>query len=213
MVPIMLLFLDMKLVVAVSAIQTMLCGYLLFFTFQTRKWLRKDILPMLIIGAIIGTVIGTYMLASYKSDILKKILGIFIMAYALKMLFWNKKTDKKLKSYIGIVAGFLGGLFGGLFSTGGPPVIVYLDNVINDKKVFRATIIFYFLVVNTWQFALYCYKGLINMDVIRFALYLMPAFIMGNLIGSFLHIKINDVLFNRIIAIVLLVTGASNLFQ
>jgi uncharacterized membrane protein YfcA len=212
MVPIMLLFLDMKLVVAVSASFTMLCGYLLFFTFQTKKWVRKDIILMLIIGGLIGTIVGTYMLASYKSDILKKVLGIFIMAYALKMLFWNKKTDRKLKSYIGIIAGFFGGILGGLFSTGGPPVVVYLDNIINDKKVFRATIIFYFLIVNTWQFALYCYKGLINMDVIKFTLYLMPAFIMGNLIGSFLHIKINDVFFNRIIAIVLLVTGASNLF-
>jgi uncharacterized membrane protein YfcA len=212
MVPIMLLFLDMKLVVAVSASFTMLCGYLLFFTFQTKKWVRKDIILMLIIGGLIGTIVGTYMLASYKSDILKKVLGIFIMAYALKMLFWNKKTDRKLKSYIGIIAGFFGGILGGLFSTGGPPVVVYLDNIINDKKVFRATIIFYFLVVNTWQFALYCYKGLINMDTIKFTLYLMPAFIMGNLIGSFLHIKINDVFFNRIIAIVLLVTGASNLF-
>ena len=212
MVPIMLLFLDMKLVVAVSAIQTMLCGYLLFFTFQTKKWLRKDILTMLIIGAIIGTVIGTYMLTLYKSDILKKALGVFIMAYAIKMLFWNGEIAREPKNYIGMFAGFFGGLLGGLFSIGGPPIIIYLNSVIKDKRTFRATIIFYFLIVNMWQFALYCYKGLINVDVIKFTLYLMPAFIMGNLIGSFLHIRINEVLFNRIIAIVLLVTGASNLF-
>lgn len=212
MVPIMLLFLDMKLVVPTSATLTMLCGFILIATFQTRKWIRKDVLPTLISGAIIGIVIGTYMLASFKSDILKKLFGVFIIAYALKMLFWNKANGKEPKNYIGIIAGFFGGVLGGLFSTGGPPVVIYLNKKTCDRRIFRATIIFYFLVINSWQFAVYCYTGLITTDVLKFILYLLPAFVAGNLIGAFLHIKINDVLFNRIVAIVLLITGTSILF-
>jgi uncharacterized membrane protein YfcA len=212
MVPIMLLFLDMKLVVPVSATLTMLCGFILITTFQTRKWIRKDVLPTLISGAIIGTVVGTYMLASFKSDILKKLFGVFIIAYALKMLFWNKADSKEPKNYIGIIAGFFGGVLGGLFSTGGPPVVIYLNKKTCDRRIFRATIIFYFLVINLWQFAVYCYTGLITTDVLKFILYLLPAFIAGNLIGAFLHVKINDVLFNRIVAIVLLITGTSIMF-
>jgi len=212
MVPILLLFLDMKLVVPTSATFTMLCGFILLTTFQTRKWIRKDVLPTLISGAIIGTVVGTYMLASFKSDILKKLFGVFIIAYALKMLFWNKTNVKEPKNYIGIIAGFFGGTLGGLFSTGGPPVVIYLNKKTCDRRIFRATIIFYFLIVNSWQFAVYCYTGLITTDVLKFILYLLPAFVAGNLIGAFLHVKLNDVLFNRIVAIILLITGTSILF-
>lgn len=212
MVPILLLFLDMKLVVPTSATFTMLCGFILLTTFQTRKWVRKDVLSTLISGAIIGTVVGTYMLASFKSDILKKLFGVFIIAYALKMLFWNKANVKEPKNYIGIIAGFFGGVLGGLFSTGGPPVVIYLNKKTCDRRIFRATIIFYFLIVNSWQFAVYCYTGLITTDVLKFILHLLPAFVAGNLIGAFLHVKINDVLFNRIVAVILLITGTSILF-
>jgi uncharacterized membrane protein YfcA len=208
MVPILLLFLDMKLVVSTSATFTMLCGFILLTTFQTRKWIRKDVLPMLIGGAIIGTIVGTYMLTSFKSDILRKLLGAFIIAYALKMLLWNKSNGKEPKNFIGIIAGFFGGLLGGLFSTGGPPVVIYLNKKTCDRRIFRATIVFYFLIVNSWQFAVYCYTGLITMSVLKFILYLLPAFVLGNLIGSFLHVKINDALFSRIIGVVLLITGA-----
>lgn len=212
MVPILLLFLDMKLVVPTSATFTMLCGLILLTTFQTRKWIRKDILPMMIGGAIIGIIVGTYVLTSFKSDILKKLFGVFIIAYALRMLFWNRSNGKEPKNYFGIIAGFFGGVLGGLFSTGGPPVVIYLSKKTCDRRTFRATIVFYFLVVNSWQFAVYCYTGLITMDVLKFILYLLPAFVMGNLIGSFLHVRINDILFNRIVAVVLLVTGTSILF-
>jgi uncharacterized protein len=212
MVPIMLLFLDIKLVVPVSVILTTLCGFILLTTFQTRKWIRKDVLPTLISAGIIGTVVGTFMLTSFKSDILKKLLGVFIIAYALKMLFWNKSNGKEPKNYIGIIAGLFGGILGGLFSTGGPPVVIYLNKKTCDRRIFRATIIFYFLVINLWQFAVYCYTGLVTTNVLKFSLYLLPAFVAGNLIGAFLHIKINDVLFNRIVAIVLLITGTSIMF-
>ena len=86
-------------------------------------------------------------------------------------------------------------------------MIIYLNRKIKEKRVFRATLIFYFLVANTWQFITLCYAHLINKEVLKFILFLMPAFIIGNLIGSFLHVKINQVLFNRIVALVLLITG------
>jgi len=207
MVPLLLLFLDIKLVVPTAVSLAVLCGILLISTFQTRKWIRKDVLLMMIAGVIMGTVLGTYVLASYKSSLLKKLFGIFISGYALKMLLWDKGKGGEVKSYVGLIAGFLGGCLGGMFGTGGPPVIIYLNRKIRDKRAFRATLILYFLVGNTWQFVTYCYARLINEKVLKFILYLLPAFIIGNLVGSILHIKINQVLFNRIVALVLLVTG------
>lgn len=207
MVPLMVLFLDMKVVASIAAVFAVPSGIMLILTFQTKKWVRKDVLPMLIFGAIIGTAIGTYIIASYKSDILKRAFGIFLVIYALKMLFWNKNKLNEPSKYFGALAGFLGGILGGMFSTGGPPVVIYLNSITNDKKIFRSTILFYLLVVNTWQLITYIYSGLITMDVLKLSLYLVPAFVIGSFLGSLIHIKINDNLFNKIIALILLITG------
>ena len=207
MVPLLLLFLDMKLVVPTATLLAVLCGIFLISTFQTRKWIRKDVLPMMIVGVLVGTILGTYVLRSCKSSMLEKLFGLFIFCYALRMLFGGKREGKEVKNYVGLMAGFLSGGLGGVFAAGGPPIVIYLSGKIKDKQVFRATVIFFFLVANTWRLTMFCYTRLINGEVVRFTLYLLPAFIIGNLAGSVLHVKINQVLFNRIVALVLLITG------
>lgn len=207
MVPLMALFLDVKVIVPTGMILSILSGFLLLFTFHTRKWVRKDLLLLLVSGAIAGTVLGTYALASYNSQLLKRLLGIFVTGYSLKMLFEGQNRIVELRSYVGIVAGFFSGILGGMFGTGAPPVILYFRKKILDKNEFRATLIFYFLITNSWQFATYCYAGLVSKDIIKFSVYLLPAFIVGNLVGTFLHIKINQAFFNKMIALILLITG------
>jgi uncharacterized membrane protein YfcA len=199
---------SMKLVVPTAALLAALSGVILISTFQTRKWVRKDVLLMMIAGAAIGTPLGTYVLASLKSSLLRRLFGLFLSGYALKMLFGGKSKGSDVKNYVGLIAGFLGGCLGGMFSTGGPPVVIYLDRRIKDKRIFRATLILHFLISNTWQCATLFYARLINEEVLKFVLYLLPAFIIGNFIGSVLHIKINQVLFNKVIALVLVITGA-----
>jgi len=212
MVPLLVMFLDIKLVVPTSAVLGILSGFLLISTFHTWKWLKKKDILLLAIGGIIGSILGAYALASVKSDIIKSILGIFVAAYALKMLFWNTENTKKIKDYYGIIAGFFSGCLGGLFSTGGPPAIIYLKAKMTEKRAFRSTLILYLLITNTWQCAIYCYSSMISRDTLKFVLLLMPSFIIGNVLGSFLHIKINEILFSKIIALVLLATGISLLF-
>ena len=199
MVPMLLLLFDLmglgesiRLVVPTAASLAVLSGIVLISTFRTWKWVRKDVLLMMIAGVVIGMPLGTYVLASVESSLLKRLFGLFLMGYALKMLMgWKASGKEEPKNHIGLIAGFLGGCSGGMFAAGAPPVIIYLNRKIADKQAFRATLILYFLVANSWQCATLFYVGLINGDVLRFALYMLPAFIVGNLIGSVLHIKIN----------------------
>ncbi|MFC1713756.1 sulfite exporter TauE/SafE family protein [Candidatus Poribacteria bacterium] len=214
MVPMLLVLLDltgltesMKLVVPTAASLAVPSGIILLSTFRTRKWVRKDVLLMMIAGVAVGTPLGTYVLASVESNLLKRLFGLFLMGYALKMLFGRKDTVRETKNYLGLIAGFLGGCSGGMFGSGGPPVIIYLNRKIADKQAFRATLVLYFLVANSWQCATLFYVRLINADVLRFVLYLLPAFIIGNLVGSVLHVRINQVLFNKVVALVLLIAG------
>jgi len=206
-VPTLLLFLDRRLVVPTAASLAVLSGILLILTFKTRKWVRKDLLLMMVGGAILGTPVGTYALASYTSSILERLFGLLISGYALRLLFWNKESNREIKNYVGLIAGFLGGCLGGMFATGGPPVIIYLNRKIEDKRAFRATLTLYFLIVNSWQYVTYLYAGLITGEVLGFTAWMLPFFAIGSMAGSFMHIKINKVLFDRVVALVLLITG------
>jgi uncharacterized membrane protein YfcA len=207
MVPLLLLLFDIQLVVPTAASLAVLAGVLSLSTFETWKYVRKDLMLMMLAGVIVGIVLGAFVLASYGGELLKRLFGVFVALYALKMLFWNEVKVWASGRYGGLVAGLVGGCLGGMFGTGGPPVVMYLDTKVQDKRAFRATLIFYFLVANTWQFVANCFTGLINGEVLRFALYLLPAFVVGNLAGAMLHVKINQALFNKVVALVLLVTG------
>lgn len=220
MVPMLLLLFDltglaesMRLVVPTAAVLAVFSGIILILTFRTRKWIRSDVLLMIVAGTIIGTPLGTYVLASCESSVLKRLFGLFLSGYALKMLLERQTKVREIGNYLGFFIGFLGGCLGGMFSTGGPPVIIYLNRKIEDKRTFRATLILYFLIANTWQCVTLCYTRLMNGEVLKLVLYLLPAFIAGNLIGSILHIKINQVLFRRVVALVLLLAGVLLCFE
>lgn len=206
-VPMLLLFLNRRLVVPTAASLAVLSGILLILTFKTRKWVRKDALLMLVGGAILGTPVGTYILASYTSSLLERLFGLLISGYALRLLFWDKESNREIKNYVGLIAGFLGGCLGGMFAAGGPPVIIYLNRQIDDKRAFRATLTLYFLIANSWQYVTYLYAGLITGEVLMFTAWMLPFFAIGSIAGSFMHIKINQVLFDRVVALVLLITG------
>ena len=90
-------------------------GILLISTFQTRKWIRKDVLFVLIAGAVVGVPLGAYVLASFGGDLLKRLFGIFLIVYALKTLFEKRDGKKEIKNYVGLIAGFISGCLGGMF--------------------------------------------------------------------------------------------------
>ena len=121
MVPVLLLFLNIKLVVpSVLVLHGMI---LLFFTFTLRKLVEKRLLPLVLSGGFIGVFLGTYVLATYESLLLKKIFGIVVMLFALNMFFGGeKKRVLKLGNLVGFFAGLVSGAISALFGMGGPPV-------------------------------------------------------------------------------------------
>ena len=210
MVPLFLLFLDIKVAVPTAAIHAVITGFFLLYTFQTRKWVRKDVLLALIPGGIVGIIVGSFILAHFRSDLLKMLFGLFVIVFALNDLFFEagKTGDgKEAKTYLGLVAGFFGGITGGLFASGGPPVVIYLNRKVREKNAFRSTLVLYFIFHDSWRFLTYLGSGLINFTVLKFSLILLPAMVAGNFAGSLLVTKVNQVVFRRIVTIVLLFLG------
>jgi len=183
-IPLLALFLDIKFVVPVFLLFDFISGVIL--TIQNRRLIDWKTGILLISGLVIGTAIGTYFLVSFGNEALKRVFGVVVILFALKILFLDNEE-----------AGL-----------NGPPLVLYLTHQLRDKQVFRATLYGIFFVDACYRLILYSFNKLITIEVIKFALYLTPFLIIGLLLGSRLHAKINENTFKKIIALILIITGA-----
>ena len=205
-IPLLAIFLDIKFVVPVFLLFDFVSGIIL--TIQTRGFIDRKEALLLLLGLVIGTGIGTYFLVSFGDVALKRVFGGLVILFALKIFIWNNESAKKQINRIWApVSGFLGGCVGGMFGLNGPPMVLYLTHQLKDKQVFRATLYTVFFADACYRLILYSFSRLITIEVIKFALYLTPFLLIGLFVGSKLHTKIKESIFQRIIATILLVTG------
>ncbi len=169
--------------------------------------ISKPTLTPMIIGAIVGVVLGSTILYALADITLKKILGGVILLFALNLLYHPEQMPRSLSAYWGGLAGGIGGLFSGMFGTGGPPYVMYLSYKLPDKGALRASLIGLFAVEGLWRVGVLTVTGLMTVDVLKLALALTPALILGAILGHKIHCYINPVHFRRIVAIILAVSG------
>jgi uncharacterized protein len=119
----------------------------------------------------------------------------------------NPTTHNRMMPYLAPLSGFLGGALGAMFSVNGPPIIIYLSHVLEEKPVFRATLYSIFFADACYKMVLFTANGLLTGEVLRFALLMAPFLVAGIFAGSRLQTRINETLFRKIVAAILVVTG------
>jgi len=205
-IPLLALFLDIKFVVPVFLLFDFIAGVIL--TIQNRRLIAWRSALLLFSGLAIGTAVGTYFLVSFGNEELKRVFGIVIILFALKMLIRdNENIRKEISKVWAPLSGFVGGCTGGMFGLNGPPLVLYLTHRLRDKQIFRATLYGIFFVDACYRLILYSANRLITTEVIKFALCVTPFLLIGLFLGSKLHAKINENVFRRVIASILVATG------
>ena len=167
------------------------------------KW--RDIWP-LIPFSLTGIALALWLLVNTDSRILTLSLGAFIIMYASYSLLPLKEMTGSRKW--AVIAGTCGGLVGALFGTGGPFYVIYLKLRQLDRGQFRATVSMIFLLDGVFRVAGYSSSGLYNAQVLWLVLILFPVLLLAMYVGHHIHVKINQRMFNRIINILLLVSGS-----
>lgn len=205
MVTILSLFLDLKYILPVTLIIVLTADLYLLFNFW--KEIDKKSIFTIFITAIIGVILGTFFLKNLDEIILKKLLGIFVSLFSIKLLFFDKSknTIQKKNTIFGVIAGFFGGFIDAIIGTGGPPIVMYLKYIKLKKGVFRATCVMTFFIFHIMRLITYIYSGIITPEVVKTSFMLVPAMLVGSIIGMKIHVKINENLFNKIIAGILLI--------
>ena len=206
-ISLLLLFLDIKYVVPA---QTLLNVILFSFSvYRSRRSVQASFVYPVFSGSFIAVLLGTYMLAAYQSVLLKKVMGVLVILFALKSLLERGEVRSlRPNRIVGFITGVVSGLLSALFGAGGPVAVIYFNYGLRGKERVRATLLFYFLLLQIWVFITYVYAGLIGPGVLRLGALILPSSTIGMILGSKVQASISEATFKRAVAITLLITGA-----
>lgn len=195
---------------------------------------RLRILMGLLPTMAIGLWIGTEVLIAGDVSVLKRALGFIVAAAGVWFLFErpagvapagdngdaeadnggsvthsdNFASRKRSRELWAVPVGLFSGVLGGMFGTGGPPVIVLLRTYRLDKGAFRATLLWYFLLMSLIRGGTYAWTGLLSTDVFLAAAWLLPGSVIGIMLGMAVHRRVSERRFAQAVSVLLVILGA-----
>ncbi len=189
----------------------LLVGYLsnLIIAWKSRHSISAKIYLPLSLLVIIGSIPGTIFLKNGNVQLIKIIFGFVIVFLGMEMLLreYSKRsyaTSSLILSIIGITAGILCGLYGI-----GALLPAYVSRTTNDDASFKGNLCIVFLVENTFRIILYTVTGIININLLNDAFWLLPFMLLGLFIGIALSKVFKEKHVKKIVIIMLIFSGLS----
>jgi len=180
---------------------------------HTRKHVRWDELRPLIPFSILGVLAGTTLLVNLPKVPLLATLGVFVLLFGARSVL-NLHGTRTVSRRWAMPAGLAGGAIGALFGTGGPPYVIYLNHRLHDKGELRATFSGLFLVEGGLRIVVFLVAGLLlHTELLLTILAALPLVALGLFLGNRVHIGISPLQMQRLIGIMLLVSGTSLLWR
>lgn len=192
--------------ITLSILAWILALYFVITKFKSIYWKQ---LVIMVFFAGLGMPIGISMFKTLDPLILKKILGVFIIISAgiqLYKIFVPNKI-RILPGFFSYNFLFLGGLVHGAFAVGGPFVVLYATKKLRDKGQFRVTLCLLWTILNSILMAQYFIEGKLTKKVGFDLLVLTPFLVSGIILGEFIHNKVDEELFKKIIFSLLFIVG------
>jgi uncharacterized membrane protein YfcA len=176
-------------------------------TFRRVDWPEiRRLMP----ATVIGVVLGTHLLVSLSPALLLTLLGILVLAFALRSLLLRQHGFTPASRHWAYPAALSGGAVSGLFGTGGPPYVIYLSHRIRDKGALRATLSALFFLEGLLRIATFLLAGLLwDFAVWRNALIAAPLIVAALYLGSHVHARLSDRQMLRGVGLLLFGSGAA----
>lgn len=180
---------------------------------HVRRAFRFDLLWPFLVGGLIGTPIGVWLLAYADPLLMRRGMGIFLIAYA--GFFLLRPPVKPIHSG-GRIAdggiGFVGGILGGLAGLSGALPTAWCGLRGWSKDVSRAVYQPFNIVVQVAALPALLGAGLLTRQLGYYTLICIPAMLIGVWLGLRLYVRIDETRFRQVILWLLLVSGGSLLF-
>lgn len=174
------------------------------------KW-RMVIFPA--IGAFIGTFIGVHLMININPRLMNLILGLFLWALAIYMIFISKRIHLKQGVPTELSMGFIGGFMGGMFAVGGPPMVAYYDSVIDEPLTYQATIQTYFMLTTLSNIFNNFLCGNVTAKLITPLCITLISCLLGTLVGIKILHKVSMQVIRKLAYAVMICAGTYDLIK
>lgn len=134
-------------------------------------------------GLVLGIPLGLLILTELAPNPVRLAIGLVIAASVL-LLWRGARLPANPSRGVTMGVGVLSGTISGLASMGGPPIVVYLLALGHGAAVVRATSIVYFLLSSLVSLAPMTARGLIDREVLTWAVASVPVLFGGSWIGT-----------------------------
>jgi uncharacterized membrane protein YfcA len=173
----------------------------------TIRWRRVLIF---VVPGLIGVPVGTYILPHINPTLFRIGVGVFLIGYSSYVLLRRGqiKSDWGGGTADGVI-GFGGGILGGIAGLSGVFPIIWTD-IRGWIKEERRSVVQSFNIAILWlALASHAASGLLTRQVLLQAAIALPGTIVGAHTGAFIYRRIADHSYQRVILVLLLVSGAT----
>ena len=181
--------------------------------YKLRKTLDFSKLKPFVIFVILGIPTGLFILTLTDPTIFKTTVGIILVIFSIwkfrsKNIFINFKSSPSLDKLIGFISGVLGGFaaLGGIL----PTIWVNIQKL--PKNTQRGTYEPFIFITSIAAVVSFYFAGFLNLDIFNYFLKVLPALIIGSLIGVKIYSFINEDLFKKVILGLIFLAGFVLLF-
>jgi uncharacterized protein len=184
-------------------LSTFVYGYIVI---RWRRHLDGRQLGIMCAFAIVGMPLGLWLYAVMPPRGAMIALGIFVLAVGLRNLLelW---PDTRAPRWLAKLLLIAGGVVHGAFTTGGPLLVVYADQTLVDKSIFRATLSLMWLALNATLGIVWTVNADWTAQSLRLSLLGLPFMVAGLIVGELLHHRVSEEAFRRVVNLTLIVIG------
>ncbi|MBO5868050.1 MAG: sulfite exporter TauE/SafE family protein [Oscillospiraceae bacterium] len=172
-----------------------------------RKSVQFKLIWPIIIPAMILLTLSLQLSMNVPTGAMMVVLGIVLILLSLYFLFFSHRIQLKASIPVSITVGSVGGILSGLFSTGGPPIVLYLSSILNDKILYFATIQCYFAITDIYGIINRVLSGIITWKVLLFAAIGWIGSYIGNQLGTLVFDRLDGAKIKKIIYIGMIISG------
>jgi len=166
----------------------------------------------LLIGAAVATPVGVYGLATLPADLMRLIIAIVVLLTTLGLA-----TGFRLEGRPGVPAvlatGVVSGLLNGGAAMSGPPVILFYLGTGAAAQVGRASSMLYFFLSDSIAVGFAALSGLVQGPILSLTALMVPALVLGQVIGARLFASSLNAHYRAVAIIVLLAVSSAALIQ
>lgn len=171
------------------------------------KFLLSSVVPLMTVGLGVGILLAR----STDTGWMKPVFAFFVVAVALHQLLASTAL-KPLSRPVASLALFAGGVIHGVFATGGPLAVFVSARTLPDKSAFRATLAAVWVVLNLLLLPRLWLDGSLSLSTLPLSALLLVPLGLGIVAGEWVHHRLDEARFRKVVAVLLLGAGGTLLF-